>query len=77
MFSRVLEKLAKRDPRIDEYEYDPDNGCGRHWLHLNHPYVCSGGDASIHEDYVRDMLIEVTGIVCQKCDQSFCDCKED
>lgn len=54
--SRTLTKLAQKDDRISEYEYDPGNDCGEHWLHLVHPWVDADGCGSIHEYTVRDCL---------------------
>lgn len=53
--SKVLQRLAETDERIDEYEYDKGNDCGEHWLHLKWPYICDGM-ASIHEYTVRECL---------------------
>lgn len=54
-YSRTLERIAKTDPRIDEYEFDPGNDNGEHWLHLKWPYLTDNG-ASVHENTVKECI---------------------
>ena len=64
--SKVLARIEKEDDRVDEYEYDPGNDCGEHWLHLHWPYVTEDGDGSIHEYTVREVLEKLQTIYIPK-----------
>jgi len=57
--SKILRSLEREDDRISEYEFDPDNDMGAHWLHLEWPYVDDSGSGSIHENTVADCLYEL------------------
>lgn len=60
--SKRLQQIADADPRIDEYEFDPSNDMGAHWLHLAYPLVAPHGGGSIHEDSVAACLAELKQI---------------
>lgn len=60
-YSKQLARLAEKDDRIAEYEYDPGNDCGAHWLHLKFPYLCHDGGA-IHEYTVKECLDKLYSI---------------
>ena len=59
--SKILARIARNDERIAEYEYDPDNDAGQHWLHLNYPWATP--DGSVHESTVTDCLASLRGAV--------------
>jgi hypothetical protein len=62
MRRKTLDRLADEDDRIADYEYDPGNDCGVHWLHLEWPWVDSDSCGSIHERTVKDCLLEFRGV---------------
>ena len=60
--SKVLSRIPERDSRVSEYEFDPDNDMGYHWLHLRYPYTIDGAGA-IHENTVADCLERLKEVV--------------
>lgn len=59
--SKTLSRLAEQDDRVAEYEYNPANDFGAHWVHLIWPWVSDDG-GSVHEKTVSDCLEQMKRI---------------
>ena len=58
-YSKILKNIAATDNRVEEYEYDPGNDYGAHWLHLKWPWTDGDACGCIHEYTVADCLREL------------------
>ena len=63
-FSKTLAKIADTDPRIVEYEHDPGNDMGEHWLHVADGYGWDGEPGvAVHESTVKECVQALKNVV--------------
>jgi len=62
--SRQLQRLAESDHRVEEYEHEPGNVMGQHWLYLAPGFSADPiePNCDIHANTVRECLQELKQI---------------